>query len=140
MRPLPGAAELLAGTAGLGLQVVLATSAKDDEMDLMLDALGAGDAISTVVSSGAVEHAKPAPGPGRPGPERVRQRPRALGHRGMPCGTCSRPGEASPASACSAGGTAAEQLQDASAVHRRPGRAPGEPARERDRPGDGRRS
>jgi hypothetical protein len=34
--------------------VVLATSAKDDEVDLMLDALGARDAIDTVVSSGAV--------------------------------------------------------------------------------------
>ncbi|HTS97117.1 MAG TPA: HAD family hydrolase [Streptosporangiaceae bacterium] len=49
MRPLPGAAGLLTTTAGLGLRVVLATSAKDEEVGLMLDALGAGDAISTVV-------------------------------------------------------------------------------------------
>ena len=61
MRPLPGAADLLTATAGLGLHVVLATSAKDDEVDLMLDALGARDAIGTVVSSGAVERAKPHP-------------------------------------------------------------------------------
>jgi HAD superfamily hydrolase (TIGR01509 family) len=61
MRPLPGAANLLAATARLGLNVVLATSAKDDEVDLMLDALGARDAIRTVVSSGAVERAKPHP-------------------------------------------------------------------------------
>ena len=43
MRPLPKAAQLLAATARLGLHVVLATSAKDDEVGLMLDALGAGD-------------------------------------------------------------------------------------------------
>jgi HAD superfamily hydrolase (TIGR01509 family) len=61
MRPLPGAPDLLAATARLGLRVVLATSAKDDEVELMLDALGARDAIGTVVSSGAVERAKPHP-------------------------------------------------------------------------------
>jgi phosphoglycolate phosphatase-like HAD superfamily hydrolase len=62
MRPLPGAARLLRATAQLGLKVVLATSAKDDEVDLMLDALGAGDAVSSVISSGAVDRAKPDPG------------------------------------------------------------------------------
>ncbi len=61
MRPLPGAADLLTATARLGLTVVLATSAKDEEVDLMLDALGARDAITTVVSSGAVERTKPEP-------------------------------------------------------------------------------
>ena len=62
MRPLPGAADLLRTTAGLGLDVVLATSAKDDEVDLMLDALGARSAIRAVVSSGDVDRAKPDPG------------------------------------------------------------------------------
>lgn len=61
IRPLPGAADLLRATARLGLNVVLATSAKDDEVDLMLDALGARDAIGTVVSSGDVAKAKPEP-------------------------------------------------------------------------------
>jgi HAD superfamily hydrolase (TIGR01509 family) len=61
MRPLPGAAELLAATAALRLNVVVATSAKDDEVGYMLDALGGGEAIDTVVSSGAVERAKPDP-------------------------------------------------------------------------------
>jgi HAD superfamily hydrolase (TIGR01509 family) len=61
MRPLPGAADLLTATARLGLHVALATSAKDDEVDLMLDALGARDLIDTVISSGAVERAKPHP-------------------------------------------------------------------------------
>jgi HAD superfamily hydrolase (TIGR01509 family) len=61
MRPLPGAADLLTATARLGLNVVLATSAKDDEIDLMLDAIGARDVIGTVISSGAVERTKPHP-------------------------------------------------------------------------------
>jgi HAD superfamily hydrolase (TIGR01549 family) len=62
LRPLPGAADLLRATAELGLDVVLATSAKDDEVDLMTDALGAGSVVTTVVSSGDVERAKPDPG------------------------------------------------------------------------------
>lgn len=62
IRPLPGAADLLRATARLGLQVVLATSAKADEVDLMTDALGAGSAVNTVISSGDVERAKPDPG------------------------------------------------------------------------------
>ena len=61
MRPLPGAPDLLAATSELGRQVVLATSAKDDEAGLMLDAIGVRDVIGTVVSSGAVERAKPHP-------------------------------------------------------------------------------
>ena len=61
MRPLAGAPELLRATARLGLNVVLATSAKDEELDLMLDALGARDALDTVVSSGDVKQAKPHP-------------------------------------------------------------------------------
>jgi HAD superfamily hydrolase (TIGR01509 family) len=61
MRPLPGAPDLLAATARLGLRVVLATSAKDEEVELMLDALGAREVIGTVVSSGSVERAKPHP-------------------------------------------------------------------------------
>jgi HAD superfamily hydrolase (TIGR01509 family) len=62
MRALPGARELLITTAKLGLSVVVATSAKDDEVGLMLDALGAGGAISSVVSSADVERAQPDPG------------------------------------------------------------------------------
>jgi HAD superfamily hydrolase (TIGR01509 family) len=61
MRPLPGATALLGATARLGLRVVLATSAKDEEIGLMLDALAARDSIATVVSSGDVQQAKPEP-------------------------------------------------------------------------------
>lgn len=61
IRPLAGAAELLRATGRLGLSVVLATSAKAEELDLMLDALGAREAVDTVVSSGDVQQSKPAP-------------------------------------------------------------------------------
>ncbi|MDX6333746.1 MAG: hypothetical protein QOG05_1086 [Streptosporangiaceae bacterium] len=61
MRRLAGAPELLRATGRLGLNVVLATSAKDEELDLMLDALGARDAVDAVVSSGDVKQAKPDP-------------------------------------------------------------------------------
>ena len=65
-------------TAKLGLSALLATSAKDDEVDLMLAALDAESSITAVVSSGDVERAKPDPaiveaaltrsGPGPSGP------------------------------------------------------------------------
>ena len=61
VRPLAGAADLLRSTRQRSLNVVLATSAKDEELDLMLDALGARDAVDTVVSSGDVRQAKPDP-------------------------------------------------------------------------------
>jgi phosphoglycolate phosphatase-like HAD superfamily hydrolase len=61
IRPLAGAPDLLRATARRGLSVVLATSAKDEELDLMLDALGARDVLDTVVSSGDVDQAKPDP-------------------------------------------------------------------------------
>jgi HAD superfamily hydrolase (TIGR01549 family) len=61
MRALPGAADLVRATDRLGLRVVVATSAKDDEVDLMMDALGAREAVSKILSSGDVEHSKPAP-------------------------------------------------------------------------------
>jgi HAD superfamily hydrolase (TIGR01509 family) len=61
MQALPGAADLLRATARLGPHVVIATSAKPDEVDLMLDAIGARDVIGTVLTSGDVDQAKPAP-------------------------------------------------------------------------------
>lgn len=61
LRPLPGAAGLLQAAAATGAQVVIATSAKPDELDFMLAALDAQDAISKVLSSADVEDAKPEP-------------------------------------------------------------------------------
>jgi len=61
LRPLAGARELLYSVADLGLQVVLATSAKPDELDRLRQVLDADGAITAVVGSGDVETAKPAP-------------------------------------------------------------------------------
>jgi HAD superfamily hydrolase (TIGR01549 family) len=57
----PGAADLLREVARRGGTVVLATSAKAEELDRLLEKLGAGDAVHHVVSSKDVEAAKPEP-------------------------------------------------------------------------------
>jgi len=62
MRPLPGARELLHKVADLGLQVVLATSAPEDELELTRRVLDCDDVVSAVTMSGDVDTAKPEPG------------------------------------------------------------------------------
>ena len=61
LRPLPGAQDLLHKVAELGLQVVLATSAPEDELAILREVLGCDDVISEVTSSGDVDTAKPEP-------------------------------------------------------------------------------
>ena len=61
LRPLPGAQDLLHKVAELGLQVVLATSAPEDELVILREVLGCDDVISEVTSSGDVETAQPEP-------------------------------------------------------------------------------
>lgn len=63
VRPFPKAAELLRTAAESGLTVVLASSVKSDEVDELLEILGAGDVITSVASSGDVQHTKPQPDP-----------------------------------------------------------------------------
>lgn len=62
LRPLPGARELLDAIAGLGLQVVLASSAPEDELKTLRRVLDREDVISAATSSGDVDTAKPEPG------------------------------------------------------------------------------
>ncbi|MCV7352966.1 HAD family hydrolase [Mycobacterium parmense] len=62
LAPLPGARELLRRVADLGLQVVLATSAPEDELEALLKALDCDDVISETTSSRDVDTAKPEPG------------------------------------------------------------------------------
>lgn len=117
MRPLPGAADLLTATARLGLNVVLATSAKDDELDLMLDALGAKAAIGTVVSSGSVERAKPDPGiVERALDESGTDRARAVMVGDAVWDVIAAQQAGIPCIGLLSGGIAEEQLQDAGAV------------------------
>lgn len=61
LRLLPGARRLLDEVAAAGLQVVLATSAPDDELAELRKVLGRDDIVSVTTSSGDVETAKPEP-------------------------------------------------------------------------------
>ncbi|OBI84067.1 HAD family hydrolase [Mycobacterium sp. 1245805.9] len=62
LAPLPGARELLHRVADLGLQVVLASSAPDDELKTLLKTLDCDDVIGEKTSSRDVDTAKPDPG------------------------------------------------------------------------------
>src|ERR1700738_3551584 len=58
---LPGARELLHRITDLGLQVVLATSAPEDDLAMLREALDCDDIVSAVTSSRDVDTAKPKP-------------------------------------------------------------------------------
>lgn len=62
LAPLPGARALLRRVAELGLQVVLASSAPEDELQELLKALDCDDVIAATTSSRDVDTAKPEPG------------------------------------------------------------------------------
>ena len=61
LRPLPGARELFEAVEKLGLQVVLATSAPDDELGILREVLDSDHLVSAVTSSADVDTAKPQP-------------------------------------------------------------------------------
>ncbi|MBB2991659.1 HAD superfamily hydrolase (TIGR01509 family) [Mycolicibacterium iranicum] len=61
LAPLPGARELLRGVADKGLQVVLATSAPEDELAMLREVLDCDDVVAAVTSSEDVDTAKPKP-------------------------------------------------------------------------------
>jgi HAD superfamily hydrolase (TIGR01509 family) len=61
LRRLPGARELLEAVDKLGLQIVLATSAPEDELSILREVLACEDLLSAVTSSNDVDTAKPEP-------------------------------------------------------------------------------
>ncbi|MBN3932251.1 HAD family hydrolase [Streptomyces verrucosisporus] len=61
LAPLDKAAELLRACADRGWTVVLASSARGDELEAMRRAVGADDAVTAATSSDDVEASKPAP-------------------------------------------------------------------------------
>jgi HAD superfamily hydrolase (TIGR01509 family) len=61
LRPFESARELVAAVAAHGLQAVLATSAPEDELELLRSALKIEDDVATVTSAADVGEAKPAP-------------------------------------------------------------------------------
>ncbi|BAX94791.1 HAD family hydrolase [Mycobacterium shigaense] len=62
LAPLPGARALLRDVADFGLQVVLASSAPEDELDILRRVLDCDDVIAATTSSRDVDTAKPEPG------------------------------------------------------------------------------
>jgi HAD superfamily hydrolase (TIGR01509 family) len=61
LRLLPGARELLHRVDAMGLQVVLATSAPEDELAILREVLDCDDVVSAVTSAEDVDTAKPQP-------------------------------------------------------------------------------
>ena len=61
IRAFPRAGDLLRALHDRGIRVVLATSAEKSDLDALLKAIDADDAIDAVTSAGEVEQAKPAP-------------------------------------------------------------------------------
>lgn len=59
--PLPGARELVASLIGHGVRVVLATSAPQEELEVLLGVLDLGGSVHAVTSGADVETAKPEP-------------------------------------------------------------------------------
>lgn len=61
LRPLPGAADLMRTCADRGLDVVLASSASEEELSALRSALDADDAITAATSASDADEGKPAP-------------------------------------------------------------------------------
>jgi len=61
IRPFPGATELLRQAHDCGLAVILATSAPNDELAILREALDADDVISGQITADDIEDSKPAP-------------------------------------------------------------------------------
>ena len=62
LRAFEHAADLLRELASRGIRVVLATSAPEDELKLLMETLDADDAIHATTNADDVETAKPEPG------------------------------------------------------------------------------
>ena len=61
LSPLPGARELLRACAGLGLRIVLASSASEDELQVLRAAIDADELIAAATSGSDADSGKPRP-------------------------------------------------------------------------------
>lgn len=61
IRAFPGAADLLRTVAKRGAKVVLASSSEEKDVEALLEAIDADDALAGVTSAGDVDEAKPDP-------------------------------------------------------------------------------
>jgi len=75
VRLLPGAVDLIRSLEHAGLQVVLASSAREDELAFVRELLDVDDLLAAATSSDDAEVSKPAPDIFRAGLDRVRTAP-----------------------------------------------------------------
>ena len=61
LRPFDGASELLRACKDAGAAIGLASSASEEELDVLLDVLGCADVVDVATSSGDVDRSKPDP-------------------------------------------------------------------------------
>jgi HAD superfamily hydrolase (TIGR01509 family) len=117
VRRLPGARELLEAIAERGWQSVLATSAGEEELTVLRDALDAEDLITAVTSAADADQAKPHPDIVATALERVDADPSEalfLGDAVWDIQAARRAGV--PAAAVLSGGTPREALEQAGAA------------------------
>jgi HAD superfamily hydrolase (TIGR01509 family) len=113
--PLPGARELLRALAEGGRRVVLASSAKAEEADRYVDALGARGVVTGWTTSADVERTKPAPHLVRAALERLGGRPAVMiGDTTWDCIAAARAGL--PTVCLLTGGFGADELRAAGAA------------------------
>lgn len=114
---LPGAGDLVIACADRGLAAVIATSGGKADLEWMLDAIGAGDAVTGTVTSEDVESSKPDPDLLSVAVERHRLDPDAtvvLGDTVWDVEAAAKAGL--PCLAVTCGGISAAELEDAGAV------------------------
>jgi HAD superfamily hydrolase (TIGR01509 family) len=117
LRPLPGATELLQAVAGRGHAVVLASSAKESELEQLRRVVGAEDVIAAATSSADAEQSKPAPDILQAAIDQSNVDPRAavfVGDSVWDVQAAARLGIPCIGLAC--GGTSADELREAGAV------------------------
>ena len=118
-RPFAGATDLLRGLHADGIHLVLASSAKQAELDFHIERLGCADALAATTSADDVEHSKPCPDIFATALEKVR--PLMNGGRAVVVGDTPYDIAAAakiglPAVAVRCGGFPEEDLQDAAAI------------------------
>jgi phosphoglycolate phosphatase-like HAD superfamily hydrolase len=117
LRAFPEAAPLLADSRNLGLAVLLASSAPEDEVEALLDAIGNREDVDVVTASADAEESKPAPDIIEVALERI----------GLPPSSCIMVGDTvwdvaaaeragMPCIGVLSGGISAAELQEAGAV------------------------
>lgn len=115
-RPLPGARDLIEAVRDRGWRIVLASSAKQEEVDHYLDLLEARGLVDGWTTAADVEHTKPAPDLVHAALERAGDAAEALmiGDTAWDARAAAKAGV--PCAGVTSGGIAAQELRDAGAV------------------------